>query len=70
MLVPTLSLTDVTLLLAVGVIVLLLTIELSSPNYGQTNLAVDRKKLKNAAYVTGGLFLVTAGITIIQILLR
>ncbi len=67
---PPLLFTDFSLLFAVGTIVLLLTAELSSPYYGHTNLAVNRRKLKDAAYATGIIFLITACITIIQILLK
>jgi hypothetical protein len=65
---PSLSFTDISLLFAVGSIVLLITAELSSAYYGQTNLTIDRQKLKNASYVTGIVFLITAVIKIITIL--
>lgn len=65
---PPLIFSDLTILLAVGTMVLLITIELSSPYYGQTNLSLNRTKLRNAAYTTGVLFLVTAIMTVVQIL--
>ncbi len=67
---PPLVFTDFSLLFAVGTIVLLLTAELSSPYYGHTNFTVNRRKLKDAAYATGIIFLITACVTIVQILLK
>jgi hypothetical protein len=67
---PPLMFSDVSLFLAVCAIVLLLAAELSSPYYGQTTLTIDRRKLKNVAYVTGIFFLTAAFVTIIQILLK
>ncbi len=40
---------DISLWLAVTAIILLITAELISPYYGQTNLLINKKKLKNAA---------------------
>jgi hypothetical protein len=65
---PPLIFSDLSLLLAVSTITLLITTELSSAYYGRTNFSLDRNKLKNAAYATGMLFVITAAITIIQIL--
>jgi hypothetical protein len=65
---PSISFADISLLFAVGSIVLLIIAELSSACYGQTNLTIDRKKLKNASYFTGIAFLITAIIKIITIL--
>jgi hypothetical protein len=67
---PPLIFADVCLLFAVGAIVLLLTVEFSSPYYGQIKLSMNRRRMKNLAYVTGIVFLITVGITIIQILLK
>lgn len=63
-----LTFSDLSLLLAIGAIVLLITAELASPYYGLTNLAINKKKLRNAAYVTGALFLVTVAINIADII--
>jgi hypothetical protein len=65
---PQLGFTDVCFLFAVGSILLLITAELSSSFYGQTNLKVDRQKLKNAAYAAGVVFLIIAVIRIVTIL--
>jgi hypothetical protein len=56
---PPLTFTDTSLLLVIHAIILLLTVEFTSPRYGHKNLAVNKKKLKNAALVTGTAFLVT-----------
>jgi hypothetical protein len=62
---PPLTFMDASLLFAVGSIVLLLISELASPYYGQTKLTINRQKLKNAAYLTAAIFLVTAVINVI-----
>ena len=59
---------DVSLFLAVTAIILMITAELTSPYYGQTNLTINKKKLKNAALGTGTLFLVTVAIRIYTII--
>jgi hypothetical protein len=48
-------------------IILLITAELESPYYGLTNLAINKKKLRNVALTTGLLFAVTLAIKIITI---
>ena len=59
---------DLSLVLAVTAIILMITAELISPYYGQTNLNINKKKLKNAALGTGTLFLVTVAIRIYTII--
>jgi hypothetical protein len=59
---------DISLWLAVTAIILLITAELISPYYGQTNLLIDKKKLKNAALITAVLFLITVAIRIYGII--
>ncbi len=56
MLLPPLLFDDVSLLVAVGSIVVLITTELSSPYYGQTPLTINRQKLKNAGYFLAAIF--------------
>jgi len=63
-----LSFWDISLWLAVTSIILLITAELISPYYGQTNLLINKKKLKNAALITGILFLITVAIRIYGII--
>lgn len=59
---------DLSLVLAVTSIILMITAELISPYYGQTNLTINKKKLKNAALATGTLFLVTVAMRIYTII--
>jgi len=59
---------DVSLWLAVTAIILLITVELISPYYGQTNLLINKKKLKKVALITGILFLITVAIRIYGII--
>ena len=65
---PPLMFSDLSLLLAVGAVVLLITAQLSSSSYGLTNLIINKKKLRNAAFVTGALFLITVAVRIIGII--
>ncbi|MDR1992697.1 MAG: hypothetical protein LBQ98_04250 [Nitrososphaerota archaeon] len=65
---PPLLFSDLTLLFAVGAITLLIAVELSSSYYGQTNLTLNRVKLKTVAYIVGLLFLIMVSITIFQML--
>jgi len=57
-----LSLTDISLWLAVIAIILLITSEISSPHYGKTSLLINKKRLSNVALITGILFLITIAI--------
>jgi len=59
---------DISLWLAVTSIILLITAEFISPYYGQTNLLINKKKLKNAALITVILFLITVAIRICEII--
>jgi hypothetical protein len=59
---------DISLWLAVTAIILLIAAGLTSPYYGQTNLLINKKRLKNAALTVGALFLVTVAIRIVGII--
>lgn len=61
---------DLSLLLAVTAIILLITSELLSPSYGNTNIYINNKRLKTAAVVVSILFLITLAIKIINIILE
>lgn len=61
---------DLSLLLAVTAMILLITSELLSPSYGNTNIYINNKRLKNAAVVVSILFLITVAIKIIDIILK
>lgn len=59
---------DISLWLAMTSIILLITAELLSPYYGQTNLNIDKKKLKNVSLTMAILFLGTVTIRIYGII--
>jgi len=63
-----LSFWDISLWLAITSIILLATAELISPYYGQTNLLINKKRLRGAALVLGILFLITVAIRIYGII--
>jgi hypothetical protein len=65
-----LTMSDISLLLAVESIVLLVTSELISPYYGAANLKIRKKRLRNAAIAMSVLFLVTVAARITGILLN
>jgi hypothetical protein len=56
---PPINLEDISLWLATTSIILLITVELLSPNYGRINILIDRRKFKNVSYVLSILFLIT-----------
>jgi hypothetical protein len=64
-----LSIWDVSLLLAIAAMVLLITSELLSPNYGKINLKISKKRLRNSALAVSILFLATVVAKIITIIL-
>jgi hypothetical protein len=55
---------DINLWLGVTAIILLVISELTSPYYGQTNLLINKKRLKMVALTMGALFLITVAIKI------
>jgi hypothetical protein len=63
MLLPPLTIQDLSLLLAVSAVLLLVTSELVPYIFGDKTLVSDTKKLRNLALVLGVLFLVTVAIT-------
>jgi len=65
-----LNLSDVSLLLAVESIVLLITSELISPYYGEADLKISKKRLRNSAIAISVLFLATVALRITSILLN
>ncbi len=66
---PPLNFTDISILLAIGAIVLLITAQLSSPTYGQNNLTINLRKLRNVTLFTIALFSLTVVIKILSIIL-
>ena len=67
MLLPPLTLQDITILLAVSAILLLVTAELVPYVSGDKTLTSDVRKLRNMALVLGVLFLVTVAIQYIPL---
>ena len=59
---------DLNLWLAIISIILLATAELVSSYYGQTNLLINKKRLRRAALIMGVLFLITVAIRIVGII--
>jgi hypothetical protein len=70
MLLPPLTLLDLSTLFAISAILLLVTAVLAPAISGEKTFVLDTKKLRNLAIVTGGLFLVTVAITILKIVLN
>lgn len=63
---PPLNFTDIILLLVAGALILLFMAELTSPQYGLTNLTINKKKLQHAALATSLMFLITIILEIIS----
>jgi hypothetical protein len=63
MLLPPITIQDLSILLAVSAILLLVTAELVPYIFGEKMLVSDMKKLRNMAIVLGILFLITIAIT-------
>ncbi len=59
---------DLSLWLAVTAIILLATAELISPYYGQTNILIDKRRLRQAALTLGILFIITVIIRVYGII--
>jgi len=59
---------EISLWLAVTAITLLVTSELISPHYGQTNLPINKRRLRTTALIIGFLFMVTVAVRIYQII--
>ena len=59
---------DISLWLAITAIILLAISELISPYYGQTNLIINKKRLRGAALLLGILFMITVLIRVYEII--
>jgi len=64
-----LSFWELSLWLAFTAIILLITTEMLSPYYRKIHISIDKKRLKNVAFLISILFLVTVAMRIISILL-
>ena len=67
-LLPPLDLTDASIVLAIAAIVLLATAQVLPTFYEPANSVINKKKLENAAVVSGILFLTTVVIKVISII--
>jgi hypothetical protein len=67
MLLPPLTVSDLSILLAISAILLLVTSEIIPYIFGEKTLVSDMQKLRSLAIVLGLLFLVTVLITIFNI---
>lgn len=65
---PFIDITELSILLVVGELILLITAQMSPFFYGSTDFPMDRKRLDNAAVIAGALFLVTLAIKILSII--
>jgi hypothetical protein len=63
-----LSFWDLSLWIAIIAIILLITSELLSPNYGRTSIIINRKRLRTVALSLGILFMLTVFIRVYEIL--
>ena len=61
---------EISLLLAIIAIVLLITSEMLSPQYGKVSIFISKRKLKKVTLFISILFLATVAITIFQIMLN
>jgi len=60
---------DISIWLAISSIILLITTEFLNPHYGQTGLIIVKTRLRKIAIIMGILFLATATIRILQLLI-
>jgi len=63
-----LSFSDLSLWTAVTAIILLVTSELLSPQYGRTSIVINKKRLRTVALSLGIFFMLTVFIRIYEIL--
>lgn len=68
MLLPPIDLTDASILLAIGAIILIVTAQISPTSCLPTDPTIDKKKLDNAAIVTGAMLLITIILKVIGII--
>ena len=65
---PPLTLWDLSLLLAILAIIFLILAEIAPSSFGQENLQISKKRLRNVAIIMGGLFLVTVVIRMVGLI--
>jgi hypothetical protein len=64
-----LSLWDISLWLAITAIILLIASEMLSSSRSKTNIFINKKKLRNVAFVFAILFIITVAIRVLTIIL-
>jgi len=64
-----LSFLDISVWLATTAIILLAASELLSIDYGQTNLPIEKKRLRKVAFLVGALFMLTVLIQIYLVII-
>lgn len=67
---PPITFDSVTLLFALGAVLLFITVELANPHYSRISLTINPKKLRNVAFVVSLVFLATFLIRIISIIIE
>ncbi len=67
--IPLVTLSDLSLLLAILAIVFLIVAEFVPSSYGQDNLQISKKRLRNVAIIIGVLFLITVVIQMLELIL-
>ena len=68
--IPPYTFADISLLIVMMAIILRFTAEMSSPHYGLTNLIINKRKLRNAAFALSILFFVVVAIEIISLFIK
>jgi len=63
-----LNFSDLSFLFVVNAILLLITSEFASPKYGLRNLFLNKKRLRNVAFIFSLLFFITFAIKIMEIM--
>jgi len=61
---PPLTVSNISLLFILGAIILIITAEFISQDYGPTNLIINRKRLRQAAFAMGIVFFMLLAITL------
>ena len=67
---PLVDFTDLSIFLAISGILLLVTAQISPAFFKLTDTVVDKKKLDNAAVITGVMFLATVVIRVMSVIFR
>ncbi|MDR0461572.1 MAG: hypothetical protein LBH62_09170 [Nitrososphaerota archaeon] len=69
MMLPPLLFSDLGIMFMVGAVLLLLSTELLSAQYGQTNIVINYKKMRRITFIVTGVFFIFATIQLILLIL-